>query len=151
MQRIYQNVGQCKNLPWVSMTMILFEKCLMADFIWKCFFHEIMWTVDLFFFLILRLMCYLLIVTFVTFEDCWCFVTVLDSQKHVLKDNILFRESRGKPEKIKTFRCCFSGVSQKRNSKTKHLWDYFLKALMLPFQIKTLIKNLHDISHFLCN
>ena len=103
------------------------------------------------FFLILRLMCYLLIVTFITFEDCWCFVTVLDSQKHVLKDNILFRESRGKPEKVKTFRCCFSGVSQKRNSKTKHLWDYFLKALMLPFQIKTLIKNLHDISHFLCN
>ena len=103
------------------------------------------------FFLILRLMCYLLIVTFITFEDCWCFVTVLDSQKHVLKDNILFRESRGKPEKVRTFRCCFSGVSQKRNSKTKHLWDYFLKALMLPFQIKTLIKNLHDISHFLCN
>lgn len=103
------------------------------------------------FFLILRLMCYLLIVTFITFEDCWCFVTVLDSQKHVLKDNILFRESRGKPEKVKTFRCCFSGVSQKRNSKTKHLWDYFLKALMLPFQIKTLIKNLHDITHFLCN
>lgn len=103
------------------------------------------------FFLILRLMCYLLIVTFITFEDCWCFVTVLDSQKHVLKDNILFRESRGKPEKVRTFRCCFSGVSQKRNSKTKHLWDYFLKALMLPFQIKTLIKNLHDITHFLCN
>lgn len=106
---------------------------------------------SLFFFLILRLMCYLLIVTFITFEDCWCFVTVLDSQKHVLKDNILFRESRGKPEKVKTFRCCFSGVSQKRNSKTKHLWDYFLKALMSPFQIKTLIKNLHDITHFLCN